>query len=92
MISHMIDLTQLGGADHVAARAEATRAHIKSARPAPGFTEVLTPGEPERRYAAKRLVAGIEVDPQSWADILEAATTLGIAAAEIERAVGSNAA
>jgi hydroxycarboxylate dehydrogenase B len=91
MLATIIDLSRLGGAEHVAARAEATRAHIKSARPAPGFNEVLTPGEPERRYAAKRLAEGIDVDDQSWADIRDAASKVGITAAEIERAVGTNA-
>ena len=92
MLATIIDLSKLGGVEAVAARAEATRAHIKSARPAPGFSEVLTPGEPERRYAAKRLAEGIEVDTQSWADITAAAAQLGITDAEIARAVGSNAA
>ncbi len=92
MLATIIDLSKLGGVEAVAARAEATRAHIKSARPAPGFSEVLTPGEPERRYAAKRLAEGIEVDEQSWADIIAAAAQVGITDAEIARAVGSNAA
>jgi hydroxycarboxylate dehydrogenase B len=91
MLATIIDLSRLGGTEHVAARAEATRTHIKSARPAPGFNEVLTPGEPERRYAAKRLAEGIDVDDQSWADIRDAAAKVGITAAEIERAVGTNA-
>jgi uncharacterized oxidoreductase len=65
-------------------------AHIRTSRVAPGFDEVLLPGEPERRAAAERAAAGIHVDATTWHDIREAAAKLGINEAEIDRAVGSN--
>ena len=91
MLVTVIDLSQLGGVDQAVARAEATKAHIKSARPAPGFTEVLVPGEPEVRYTAARRANGIEVDAITWRDIQDAASKLGITPAEIEQAIGANA-
>ena len=69
---------------------EAIKAHIRSSRVAPGFGEVLLPGEPERRAAAEREASGIPVDATTWHDIREAAAKLGITDAEIEQAVGAN--
>jgi uncharacterized oxidoreductase len=63
---------------------------VKSARPAPGYDEVLVPGEPERRHAAQRQAQGIEVDDTTWRDIRAAAESLGITAAEFDQAVGAN--
>jgi hydroxycarboxylate dehydrogenase B len=40
---------------------------------------VLMPGEPERRRRAERLAHGIEVDERTWAEILDAARSLGLA-------------
>ncbi|MGE4045714.1 MAG: malate/lactate/ureidoglycolate dehydrogenase [Acetobacteraceae bacterium] len=91
MLATVIDLSQLGDPATIARNIEATKAHIKSARPAPGFDEVLVPGEPERRYAAQRMANGIEVDDTTWRDIRDAAGKLGISDAEFDQAVGANA-
>ena len=69
----------------------ATRAHVKSARPVSGVSEVLTPGEPERLSAARREAQGIEVDETSWGDIKAAALKLGITEAEFDQASRANA-
>jgi uncharacterized oxidoreductase len=90
MLATIVDLSKLGDPVETAARIEAAKAHVKSARPAPGFSEVLVPGEPERRYAAERSVNGIDVDDTTWRDIREAAGKLGITDAEIAQAIGSN--
>src|ERR1700753_3196534 len=49
MLATIIDLSKLGDPDLIAADIQAVKSHVKSARPAPGFEEVLAPGEPERR-------------------------------------------
>ncbi len=90
MLATIVDVSQLGDPAHIARDIAATKAHIKSARPAPGFDEVLVPGEPERRYAEQRLAKGIEVDDTTWRDIRDAAGKLGITDAEFDQAVGSN--
>jgi uncharacterized oxidoreductase len=92
MLATVIDMAQLGDPAKIRADIQATKSYIKSARPAPGFEEVLVPGEPERRYAAQRRAKGIEVDGQTWSDIRAAAASLGITDAELDRAVGANAA
>jgi uncharacterized oxidoreductase len=37
-----------------------------------GSSGVLTAGEPERAYRAKRLVDGITVDETTWAELIAA--------------------
>jgi hydroxycarboxylate dehydrogenase B len=90
MLVTVIDLSKLGDTAKIAGDIQAVKAYVKSARPAPGFEEVLTPGEPERRYAAKRMQSGIEVDDTTWRDIRAAAESLGITAAEFDTAAGVN--
>ena len=90
MLATIIDLSKLGDPEKIAADIQAVKAHVKSARPGPGFNEVLTPGEPEKRYTAKRMEQGIEVDDTTWHDIRAAAETLGITTAEFDQTVGAN--
>jgi hydroxycarboxylate dehydrogenase B len=90
MLAIVIDVSRLGDPAAIGADVEAVKAHIRSSRVAPGFEDVLLPGEPERRAAQERAAAGIPVDPTTWHDIGEAATKLGITEAEIEQAVGAN--
>jgi uncharacterized oxidoreductase len=90
MLATVIDLSRLGDPSAVAERVEATTAHIRTSRVAPGFDEVLLPGEPERRAARERAETGISVDATTWRDVVDAAARLGITEAEIDRAVGAN--
>jgi uncharacterized oxidoreductase len=90
MLATVIDVSQLADPAAVAGHVEATKAHIRSSRRAPGFDEVLLPGEPERRAAQERTGAGIPVDDMTWSEIRESAAKLGITDAEVDRAVGVN--
>jgi hydroxycarboxylate dehydrogenase B len=60
--------------DHV----ETMMTHVKSSRLAPGFSEILAPGEPEFNMAKHRRAHGIEIDDKTWSDIVEAADMVGI--------------
>jgi len=90
MLATVIDLSRLGDPAKIAADVQAVKAHVKSARPAPGFNDVLTPGEPEKRAATQRAQRGIEVDDTTWRDIRVAAESIGITPAELDQAVGAN--
>ena len=90
MLAVVVDLSRLGQAEAIAQAVESTRAHIRSARPAPGFDDVLLPGEPERRSAAARRESGIPVDEKTWQDILEAAAILGITEGELDPLLGGD--
>ena len=51
---------------------------IKSSRPAEPGGEVLMPGEPERRNRAERSAGGVPLDPNTWAQLLDAADSVGL--------------
>ena len=51
---------------------------IKSTPPAPGFDEVMLPGEPEERSAEYRRFEGISIDETTWGQLTAAATELGV--------------
>jgi ureidoglycolate dehydrogenase (NAD+) len=53
---------------------------IKATPPAPGVEEVMIPGEPEQKMAARRRVEGIPIAEQIWQQLLEAAAEWGVAA------------
>lgn len=54
------------------------RSYVKSSHPAPGFEEVLMPGEPEFQKVEKRRREGIPVDDRIWETVLRCARSLGI--------------
>jgi uncharacterized oxidoreductase len=58
MLAVVIDLSQLGDTAAIAQSVEATKVHIRSSRVAPGFDEILLPGEPERLAADQRARRG----------------------------------
>jgi hydroxycarboxylate dehydrogenase B len=51
---------------------------IKKVKPAPGFDEVLIPGEPEANSTAERLQAGIPVADTTWQQIVEGGKSVGV--------------
>lgn len=55
---------------------------VKSAAPADGVEEVLTPGEPEQRNRA-RLGDRLEIDSTTWSEILKAAAKMGVVGEDI---------
>ena len=60
--------------DHV----EGLVAHVKASPTAPGFDEILIPGEIEARQTARRLREGIPIDDETWRQIQETAAEVGI--------------
>lgn len=73
-----IDPAIFGTRDEYDRIADATVARLKGIPPAPGFAEVLIPGEPEARTRAERLRDGIPVAAATWQAIVAVATDLGI--------------
>ena len=53
--------------------------YLKSSSPAPGFSEVLVPGEIESRLEAERGAAGVFVDDGTWREIENLARELDVA-------------
>ena len=64
-------------ADYGKALAE-TLGRIKAVPPAPGFDEVLLPGEPEARARAVREREGIPIPEDTWRAVCDVAAELGV--------------
>ena len=88
MLSFILDPAALGDPAAIAAEAQAISAWVKASPPAPGFAEVLLPGEPEERARARRAAEGIAIDEKSLADILAAARSLGLEDTALDAALG----
>jgi uncharacterized oxidoreductase len=89
MLSIIIDPTRFGDAAKMRAEIEATKDWIRASRVAPGFDEILMPGEPELRSRSSRGKDGIPLDPKSLGDIIAAGASLGVPRAELEQLVGA---
>ena len=73
-----VDIARFMPVEEFRARAERLVAMVKSAPPAPGYTEVLVAGDPEWRTEAERRRAGIPVGEGTWKALVAAAGRLGI--------------
>src|SRR5207248_5727902 len=58
-----------------------TLAKVKAVPPAPGFDEVLVPGEPESRTREQRQREGIPIPHATWEAVRAVAAELGVDAA-----------
>jgi len=63
----------------VTADADRVFDRIKDVPPAPGVDQVLVPGEPEVRTAERRRQGGIPVADDTWAEIVAAGQSVGLA-------------
>jgi uncharacterized oxidoreductase len=87
MLTVLIDPAAAGPA-HWAREAEAFVDHLLAIPPREGFDRVRLAGEPEREMRRQRVAEGVPVDPTSWQQILQAASSLGVDAAAVRRAAG----
>jgi LDH2 family malate/lactate/ureidoglycolate dehydrogenase len=51
---------------------------VKSRKTAPGFQEILLPGEQARRNEEKQMKEGVEIDETTWKELQQVAVELGI--------------
>jgi uncharacterized oxidoreductase len=59
--------------DEFTAKVDDLVSFIKSRKPAPGFSEVLLPGEQGRRNQERQLRQGVEVDEATWSQLIKLA-------------------
>ena len=76
MIAIKADLFQ--SMNDFAALADAMAERTRRVPPAPGFEEVLVPGDPEARTRAIRRRDGIPIEDDVWQMVVEAATMVGV--------------
>ncbi len=80
----MIDPNAFGEGERFEASNRATLARMRGARPAAGFSEVLVPGDVERRSRAASRASGVELPDATWTAVQEAADSVGLGAAAVE--------
>lgn len=73
----VVDVAQFVPLEDFAAAVDEFEAFVKSSAPAPGYGEVLMPGEMEVREAERRGAAGIFVEDETWAQVVECAGRVG---------------
>jgi uncharacterized oxidoreductase len=74
----VMDIAAFRPVEEYAATSATVAARVKNVQPAPGFGEVMLPGEPEQRMAAARRAQGIAVDDTTWNLLREDAAALGV--------------
>jgi LDH2 family malate/lactate/ureidoglycolate dehydrogenase len=73
-----IDIDRLAGRERAGELLARLLGDLKRIPPAPGFEEVLVPGEPEARRQAERERDGIPLPPTLWATFSELSAELGV--------------
>ncbi len=61
-------------------------AFVKDSKPMKPGSEILLPGEPERRSKAERLATGVPLTDETWASIVDTARSVGVDERRIQRA------
>ena len=77
MLTILIDPSKLGTQAAFDAEAQAFVDWLRQSPPAGGFDSVQIAGEPERAIRLQRERDGIEIDLQTWQEIVEAAVKVG---------------
>jgi hydroxycarboxylate dehydrogenase B len=85
MLTILIDPKRLGTGDAFATETTEFLKSLRQSPVAPGFDKVRIAGEPERETRAKRERDGIQVDDNTWNDILAAGEKLKLSRAAIEK-------
>jgi len=73
-----LDIAAFCPLDEFVPAAERVLRTVKEIPPAPGFTEVMYPGEPEARVAKQKATEGIALTNEIWAKICGAAGKVGV--------------
>ncbi len=82
-----IDIAAFCPVEELTATVDRLAAAIKAGRTAPGFDEILIPGEPEARAKAQRERAGIPLPDAVWQEMVAVAGQYGLSE-EVLRAAG----
>ena len=72
------DPAAFGDRDEILDRVEEYLAYLRSSQTKEGVEKILLPGEPELRTEAKRREEGIDIDEQTWSEVMEIAGELGV--------------
>jgi uncharacterized oxidoreductase len=78
MLSIIIDPSAVGDLQAFDAEVSAMVDYIYSSKPADGIEKVLIPGDPEKNTKAARSANGIDIDENSWKDVLHSGEAAGL--------------
>lgn len=78
MFFHILDPEKFVTRDEYDHWVSTLQTHIKGSPPAPGFSEILMPGEPEFRTEERRRRDGIPVDNVTWQQFKACAAGIGV--------------
>ena len=87
MYSLIIDCDHLPEELGFAAEVQRFIDFVKSARKAPGFDEILMPGEIEEKNRKDREANGIEIDDTTWQTLCDSAKDLGVDEAVVQESI-----
>jgi uncharacterized oxidoreductase len=73
-----IDVGQMTDLNKFKKRVDNLLRSVKSSPTAPGYNEILIPGEPERQKKEKRLKEGIFIEDKTWGDLSALAKELNV--------------
>src|SRR5262249_37194019 len=76
----VIDGEQFAGREHFLREVSDLAEAVRTCPRAEGVSEVLMPGDPERRERARRRASGIPLDGGTWGQLTELAGKLGVRA------------
>jgi uncharacterized oxidoreductase len=79
MLAFILDPSRIGGADWIKEEIATITAYVTASPPRKADEPVLIPGDPERISRARRMAEGVPIDPVTWAEIIAAAKSLGLA-------------
>ncbi len=75
MLSIVIDPARLTEMDYIASEMKAMCDYVRDSPPRAGFDNVILPGDPERAQREQRRADGIDIDEETWRQIIEAAAS-----------------
>jgi uncharacterized oxidoreductase len=78
MLSILIDPQAVGDLSAFDQEVTAMADYIYASTPASGVDRVRLPGDPEKETQAERMAKGVEIDPNSWQSVLNAADHAGL--------------
>ena len=85
MLTIVIDPRRLVDLPWMAGEIDAMVDYAKASPAIDPREPVLVAGDPEHLRSAERRAEGIEVDPTTWSEIVEAAASVGLTAGETTR-------
>ena len=74
---YFVDVSQMVNPEEYANLLKKYTASLRDSRLAPGFSEILLPGEIEERRFSERMANGVAIPEETWRQIGELATRLG---------------